>query len=635
LYSFCIAHHKVTQKKKQKTGRCFLPQHAQLTLRSNEVEYKKILEITTIPIKDRLRRIDGLVEVLRRTGERITQEKKKKIEPAKIQESEEKKESSSSGTLPFKIDLRPVMVNAIKLQFPQIKYMLKGEEKPTTTCVTDIDWGASGGRYIGGTIPLRNWAIVVNAKDRDADYQIENIEHEWISFISFRDLPKDTVASPDILRIEYDNVEGYRAILQRSYQLAMLVLPEEEIGSQYKSHFTRILQSDKAKNKACLIQCILRGNVCHPKTKRCDRNVMKCTFDAVMAKIGNVLFQIDPNLPSGTKVVNMRKTWCVGVELSHRSEKPSAIILALSTSPLEGGLRSWHFTTHLNPSRKDVITLEAAATLMFDAIQMAVENVGTRNLPENIIVLRGGLPDNRLNELYSKELVGVARGIHRFKKNFGNTDENVQGWKCKLTYIVRCKQVLDRFGQLKDGSEIVHPIKSPATIFDRITSERYLCYNAINNKQKNWIHNIPTILCQDDAKTRPSRYVVLKDEIGFAKKCALDLFQLLYSLSYTFKYFVWSTVGPTAYPGPLKYAKHYAERFSQMIFRADKSIVMLKRSKKLINQPQLFCICTILYFLVIICCQCFHYLKLKNKIFRVICFSNAIRQLGKKMEMRG
>ncbi|ETO09720.1 hypothetical protein RFI_27655 [Reticulomyxa filosa] len=590
FFFLSFMHHKIFfKKKKNKIGRCFLPQHVQLTLKSDDVEdYTQILEKTTAPIQDRLHRIDGLVEVMRKTGERIASKSKKRTEP-EIQEKEEKKEVAVMETFPFKIDPRPIRVNAVQLQYPNIIYMTKDYDDPIKTSVTNIQWGRSGGGYIGGMVPLRNWAIVVNSKDNYADNQIANIERGWNSFVASRGLPESSVANPSVLRIDFGNIDGYRAILQKAYQLVILALPEKEIGSQYKSQFTRILQSDKASNKACLIQCLLGRNASDP-------NVIKGSFDAIMAKIGNVLFQIDPNLPNGSKVINMNKTWCVGMELSHRAEKPSAIILALSTAPLEGSLRSWHFTTHLNPSRKDVITLEAASTLMFDALKMAVENVGSRNLPENIIFLRGGMPDNRLHELYSKEVVGVARGINRFKGLFEKTDENVKKWKCKLTYVVRCKNVLDRFGQLQEGGR-VGPIESPAVIFDGVTSERYVVIQQHKQKKKvtNNIHRFwdfyvwPYHLKKEESKTRPSRYVVLRDDIGLAKKGGtFDLFQLIYSLSYTYVFSIPFPryMGPTASPGPLQYAKHYAERFSQMIFKADKSIDMLKRSNKLINQPQ-------------------------------------------------
>jgi len=316
------------------------------------------------------------------------------------------------------------------------------------------------------------------------------------------------------------------------------------------------------------MQCLLGKNAV-------NSNVIKGSLDDAMAKIGNVLFRIEPNLPNGNRYIDMSKTWCVGMELSHRIGKPSVATLALSTAPLEGSLRSWHFTTHLNPAKKDVITLEANTTLMMKALEIAVSNVGAKALPTNIIVFRGGMPDNRLRELYSKEVVGLQRAINLFKEKYKRAD-----WKVKLNYIVRCKGVLDRFGQIQSdhrtGNEFVGPIKAPAVIYDGVTSERLWDFYL-------WPYHPK----KSESKTKPARYVVIKDEMKLADGGAFDLFQLVYALTYTYVFSIPFPLGPTASPGPLQYAKHYAERFSQMIFSSDRTIQDLNRSEELPNQPQL------------------------------------------------
>jgi len=64
-----------------------------------------------------------------------------------------------------------------------------------------------------------------------------------------------------------------------------------------------------------------------------------------------------------------------------------------------------------------------------------------------------------------------------------------------------------------------------------------------------------------------------------------DLFQFIYSLSYTYTYSIPFPLGGTAQPGPIVYAKHYAENFAQMISGRDQHIRDLQVADNLLNRP--------------------------------------------------
>ncbi|ETO26660.1 hypothetical protein RFI_10474 [Reticulomyxa filosa] len=421
---------------KDKTGKkicSFLPQHAQLTLRSDAIgdTYAEVLETTTMPIHDRLRRVDSLVTHIKKADEKRKNANKKgptkKGDESSASEVDEKKveKKDDLASLDFDIKLEPLVIKAVELNYPDIVYMRK-DGKIVKDNILDLQWGKSGGGYLDKMVPLQRWAIVIDENDRYMESNIQNITRGCYSFIESRELPQKMLGEPDIIGINFKDTDSYSDVLKKKYQLVMLALPEGDLGSQYKAQFTRVLQSKEADERACLIQCLLGRNATNP-------NVIKGSLDDVMAKIGNVLFQIEPNLPNGDKFIDLKKTWCVGIELSHRAGKPTAVVLALTTAPLEGSLRSWHFATHLNPAKKDVISLEAACNLMTKALEMAVAEVGAKNLPANIIVLRGGMPDNRLRELYSKEVVGVVRALNTFKEKHSNNPA-VKSWKSKLNF---------------------------------------------------------------------------------------------------------------------------------------------------------------------------------------------------------
>jgi len=66
-----------------------------------------------------------------------------------------------------------------------------------------------------------------------------------------------------------------------------------------------------------------------------------------------------------------------------------------------------------------------------------------------------------------------------------------------------------------------------------------------------------------------------------------DLFQFIYSLLYTYTYSIPFPLGGTAQPGPITYAKHYAETFAQMISGQDTNLHDLQLAPNLKNRPHI------------------------------------------------
>lgn len=85
---------------------------------------------------------------------------------------------------------------------------------------------------------------------------------------------------------------------------------------------------------------------------------------------------------------------------------------------------------------------------------------------------------------------------------------------------------------------------------------------------------------------------MLKDELklsepGKAKVNAPRwLFQIISTLFYSYVFSIPFPLGGTSQPGPIVYAKHYAETFSQMILQSDNNLNDLKVTRNLAARPQ-------------------------------------------------
>merc|ERR1711972_338460 len=67
----------------------------------------------------------------------------------------------------------------------------------------------------------------------------------------------------------------------------------------------------------------------------------------------------------------------------------------------------------------------------------------------------------------------------------------------------------------------------------------------------------------------------------------MGLYEIIFALSFTYHPSLPFIQGGTSQPAPITFAKHFAEKFSQLITAEDKKIQDLRISKNLTNQPQI------------------------------------------------
>lgn len=335
-----------------------------------------------------------------------------------------------------------------------------------------------------------------------------------------------------------------------------------------KAKFTKLIQSEQLCNRNILIQCIQNAT--------CKKlNACLGTFEDIMIKFGNIPYIIDPVLPHGTQHINPDLCWVWGLDVSHVRDKPSVACLSISRRPFEGSLRSMSFFVHLNPARKEIVAFDNMITLAYRGLEECYERTQAEHtqLPLAIFVFRDGVADGQIEELFTKEIVGIQRAITMFRNKY-----KLKKWKPKLEYVLCNKNTIDRFGLLDQKTGLCRSLNKPCVIYDHVLSDRLWDFIIFPYHYK-----------KNADRTKGVRYIVLFDDLKLAKKCgaALDLFQFIFSLTYMFAFSVPFPLGGTAQPAPIVYAKHYAESFSQSILCHDKQLEHLKINSHLSNRPHI------------------------------------------------
>eukprot|EP00483_Globobulimina_turgida_P007944 UN07960 len=165
------------------------------------------------------------------------------------------------------------------------------------------------------------------------------------------------------------------------------------------------------------------------------------------------------------------------------------------------------------------------------------------------------------------------------RKELIESSGNKIKWKPKVQFIVVSKAPIEKFG-LRDRDGYVGPLEFPAVVFRGITSNKlwdFFMWNYHPNKQRK-INNI-----------KPLRYVVLRDEMKLGDTLGsngpIGLYEIINTLFYSYVFSIPFNMGGTSQPGPIVYAKHYAETFAQMILKADENLNDLVVSKNLTTRP--------------------------------------------------
>jgi len=184
-------------------------------------------------------------------------------------------------------------------------------------------------------------------------------------------------------------------------------------------------------------------------------------------------------------------------------------------------------------------------------------NQNKDRLPRVIICFRDGVCHNDLQELYSKEICGIKKGIKQFKDEYKLNES----WNPKLEYLIIDNMILDRIFKTPHFSNPKHPV----VIYNGITSHRlcdFIIFNYFPSK--------------DDGKINLVKYSCLLDELElFENNSCFELFQYIYSLGFTYPFSIPFPTGGTNYIAPIKYCKHYGESLMQMITKDDKNVIDL------------------------------------------------------------
>jgi len=414
------------------------------------------------------------------------------------------------------------------------------------------------------------------------------------------------ILPPSTRTVDFNDPKSFSQVAKGKYQLIFVCLPDDKFGSEVKTRFTKALQScNSVKNAGCHLQCIQQSTVFMQRSK----DAILGAFEQMMGKFGNILYKITPSIPPQSPYMKkLDRIWTIGIDISHggnvkgikggSNRNPSVCMLCLQTLPFCGTQRGLRNFSWLNSARKDVIPYLATATMTIKALTAELDQIkDAKTRPEIIMVFRDGAPDNALKEIHSKELVGVQRGVYEIRNELKEKHNIV--WKPKIQFLVVSKDPIEKFGVENRGR--VEALTEPAVVFTGITSSKLWDF-FIWGYHPNCSIN----------KIKPKRFVVLKDELklgelnkakgskggkdgkkpkkvvnGVGSNGPMGLYEIIFALSFTYHPSLPFIQGGTSQPAPITFAKHFAEKFSQLITKEDKKMQDLRISKNLTNQPQI------------------------------------------------
>lgn len=482
----------------------------------------------------------------------------------------------------LEIEEKCIETDALRLHFPDFKYRAYGGNK-VINMGEKITWGGREGTkgFLEKVVQIKKWAIIESANG----WRSDKVYELWEQYCSMRgfDARNGPICEPQVIKIDFRRgTSEFVKIAQKKWDLIFLILPNGAFGSEIKAKFTKIVQSQRTASKGTLIQCIMESNAG-------NKSAVLGAFEDSLAKVGNILYEIMPQgiEKSSPYYGKLNKIWTIGLDVSHTTQrqggKPSVAMMCLQTHPFKGTHRGMTNIAHLNKARTEIIPFAATVTMIYEALMKQIKYLqNDKTRPEIIMVFRDGLPDNALKEAHSKELVGIARGIRMVRDRLKS--EFKIKWKPKLQFIICSKSPIEKFGirSRYNNRSSISPLQFPAVVFRGITSTKlwdFFMWNYHPNKRS----KIDMI--------KPLRYVVLKDELKLCEQNGrngpLALFEIINALFYTYCFAIPFPLGGTSQPGPIVYAKHYAETFSQMILSNDHSLNDLKISNNLKTRPQI------------------------------------------------
>jgi len=541
-----------------KSGAVFLPQHIRLTTTSKQSDaiYDEVLNFVNPRTDERLNRIENFVQQIN----------VRKASPTNKGDSEDQIQPIIN--MDFEIDEESLNTPAIVLTMPNIVIMGdKGPLRPQP--VDDFKYFQTRG-FLGEVRQLKRWSIVFEAPRYEKCF--ESFASAYGQYIKKRHFdPRRGPICPPTARPIYDAQLDLRSatyeelvqhkIVQPGDEFLVLILPDGMAGSEMKAKFTKLVQA----NMKVEVQCIFNATC---------RKLNAClgTFEDIMIKFGNVPYKIDPGL-SVDSPIKIDSCWTMGVDVSHVRDKPSVACLSISRKPFMGSMRWMHHFYHLNPSRKEMVSFCAMITLAHKGLEecYAATLADNEQLPSTIVVFRDGVADGQIEELFTKEVVGIQRAIAMFREKY-----KLKKWKPKLEYLLCNKNTIDRFGLLDQKTGLARSLNKPCVVYDHVLSDRLWDFIIFPYHYK-----------KNADRTKGVRYIVLYDDLKLAtkKQGAVDLFQFIFGLTYMFAFSVPFPLGGGAQPAPICYAKHYAELSSQQILNSDRRIDDLAINKNLRSRP--------------------------------------------------
>jgi len=276
-------------------GSAYLPQHAHLTIRSDETDDIKDLlqEYTNPPIEEQLSRVKGLVHVINKNQQdkddtdkhnNNNDDEKKPQNNGHWNDGRKRKDMLKYG---LRINERSVLTEAICLSYPKITIMAFGNnEKTTSIHPEEFKWGGREGTkgFLGSVRAIKRWVIVAN--NIGPIHEVESIYNAYTKMRSFQshNLP---IERPEHMVINFDDQQSYKQLAKGKWQLIFLCLPEGKYGSVVKTRATKALQSQHlVKNSGCLLQCMMTSTIYDRKK---SKDSILGALEQAMGKYGNIL----------------------------------------------------------------------------------------------------------------------------------------------------------------------------------------------------------------------------------------------------------------------------------------------------------------------------------------------------------
>jgi len=549
---------------------------------------------------------------------------------------DDKKETAEADeaarTVSYGLHISPqcVTTRAVVLNYPTITYRAHGGSTKTVTLHPEtFRWGGREGSkgFLEDTRVVKKWTIV--ADNARAIATVESVYEQYLQMRGF-DERSPPLLAPSRMTLDFTALmaggekKKLATLIKSRPQLIFVCLPNDAFGSEVKTRLTKALQSAKQckSSGGCLLQCMQQSTLFMPPKRAKD--AILGAIEQMMGKLGNILYRITPSIPPASAYHNkLERIWTIGIDISHGGlgmTAPSVAMLCLQTLPFCGTQRGLRNFTWLNSARKDVIPYAATATMTIKALTAELARIkDAKTRPEIIMVFRDGAPDNALKEIHSKELVGVQRGIYEVRLQLKRLGIS---WKPRMQFIVVSKDPIERFGVKSAESGKVVALRKPCVVHSGITSNKLWDFFIWGFHPNSHIDKI-----------KPKRFVVLRDELklglltattsaasptpppptkgkkgskGKGKHTAtptptkkrpkrgapgcngpMGLYEIIYALSFTYHPSLPFIQGGTSQPAPITFAKHFAEKFSQLITAKDIKLQDLKLSGNLENQPQI------------------------------------------------